>query len=394
MALRTSPTGRKTVSKDSPALLLHAASDDPDMLYFSRFHASDPYLAFRIDGRRIAVSVPMEYARMKNQSAYDDILLLPEVRDGAAKQFKLPEGTLPTNGQLVQHVAKVYGIKGFRIANRFPAGLALELQKAGIALEVAAPGDFLPERNFKTPDEIAALRKGNQASAAGHRAVAKTLAESTIRNGFVIHQGRKLTSERLREIIAMACFEHGAVAADTIAAAGDQGCDCHEVGTGPIRANELIVVDIFPRRLADGYWGDMTRTFLKGKASDAQRRLVRTVKRGLELGIEAVKPGVTCGSVQKVVDDFFEKEGYKTVKNSREPEGFFHAVGHAIGLEVHEEPVLRANAKPKLKEGMVVTIEPGLYYRGLGGCRIEDVVHVVKGGCEIISSAPYKWEFA
>lgn len=364
------------------------------MLYFSRFHASDPYLAFRINGRRIALSVPMEFARMEKESAYDDVLLMPEIRDGAMKQFKLTNGTAPTNSQIVQHVAKLYGVKNFQIANRFPAGLALELQNTGIKLEATSPGDFLPERAIKTKDEITALRKGNQASAAGHRAVAKTLEESTIRNGFVIHQGRKLTSERLREIIAMACFEHGAVAADTIAAAGDQGCNCHEAGTGPIRANELIVVDIFPRRISDGYWGDMTRTFLKGKASDAQRRLVRTVKRGLDLGIKAVKPEVTCGSVQKVVDDFFAKEGYKTIKDSREPEGFFHAVGHAIGLEVHEEPVIRINAKPKLKAGMVVTIEPGLYYRGLGGCRIEDVVHVVKGGNEKISSAPYKWEFA
>jgi len=364
------------------------------MLYFSRFHASDPYLAFRINGRRIGLSVPMEFARMVKESAYDDVLLLPEIRDGAAKQFKLINGNHPTNSQIVQHVAKLYGVKEFQIADRFPAGLALELKDNGVKLEVTAPGDFLPERAIKTKEEIAALRKGNQASAAGHRAVAKTLEESTIHNGFVIHQGRKLTSERLREIISIAAFEHGAIAADTIAASGDQACNCHEAGFGPIRANELIVVDIFPRRLEDGYWGDMTRTFLKGKASDAQRRLVRTVKRGLELGIKAVKPGVTGGAVQKVVDDFFDKEGYKTIRNSREPEGFFHAIGHAIGLEVHEEPVLRAKAKPKLKEGMVVTIEPGLYYRGLGGCRIEDVVHVVKGGCEKISSAPYKWEFA
>jgi Xaa-Pro aminopeptidase len=364
------------------------------MLYFSRFHASDPYLAFRINGRRIGLSVPMEFARMVKESAYDDVLLLSEIRDGATKQFKLSNGIQPTSAQIVQHVAKIYGVKEFQIANRFPAGLAFELKEIGVKLKVTAPGDFLPERAIKTKEEIAALRKGNKASAAGHHAVAKTLEESTIRNGFVIHQGRKLTSERLREIISIAAFEHGAIAADTIAAGGDQACNCHEAGYGPIRANELIVVDIFPRRLEDGYWGDMTRTFLKGKANDAQRRLVRTVKRGLDLGIKAVKPGATGGAVQKVVDDFFEKEGYKTIRNSREPEGFFHAVGHAIGLEVHEEPVIRAKAKPKLKDGMVVTIEPGLYYRGLGGCRIEDVVHVVKGGCEKISSAPYKWEFA
>ncbi len=394
MARPTHTSTRKSPGKKSPALLFHAASDDPDMYYFSRFHASDPYLAFEISGRRIGLSVPMEYSRMKEQSVFDEVLLLPEIRDGAARQFKLKNGTQPSNCQIVQHIAKLHGIKNFRIAARFPAGLAMELIGAGIKLEAAAPGEILPQRAIKTPEEITALRKGNKASAAGHHAVASTLKESKIRNGFVIHQGRKLTSERLREIIFAACIEHGAVAADTIAAGGDQACNCHEAGHGPIRANELIVCDIFPRRVADGYWGDMTRTFLKGKAGDAQKRLVRTVKRGHELGIQAVKPGATCGSVQKVVDDFFVKEGYKTTRNSGEPEGFFHAIGHAIGLEVHEEPVLRAKAKPKLKAGMVVTIEPGLYYRGLGGCRIEDVVHVVKGGCDKISSAPYKWEIA
>jgi len=394
MALPTTNSHKSSRDKGSPALLFHASSDDPDMYYFSRFHSSDPYLAFRIDGRRFGLSVPMEYSRMKGQSAFDDVLLLPEIREATARQFKLAEGTVPTNCQVVQHIAKRYRVKSFRIANRFPAGLAMELMQAGIKLEAAAPGDILPERAIKTPEEIVAMRKANKASAAGHHAVAKTLRESKIRKGFVIHQGRKLTSERLREIIFAACIEHGAVAADTIAAGGDQACNCHEAGHGPIRANELIVCDIFPRRVSDGYWGDMTRTFLKGKASDAQRHLVRTVKRGHELAIRAVKPGVTCGSVQKVVDDFFVKEGYKTKRNSREPEGFFHAVGHAIGLEVHEEPVVRAKAKPKLKAGMVITIEPGLYYREIGGCRIEDVIHVVTGGSEKISSAPYKWEIA
>ena len=385
---------RKSTGTKSPALLFYASSDDPDMLYFTRFHSSDPYLAFRIGGRKIGIGIPMEYERMVNQSAFDDVLLLTEVRDAAAKQFKLPKGTTPTNCQVVQHIARKYNVTKFHVPDRFPAGLAFKLKDAGIKFEAAAPGDILPGRMIKTPGEITALRNGNKASAAGFRAVAKTLREATIRNGNVVHQGRILTSERLREIIAMACFEQGAVASDTIAASGDQACNCHEAGHGPIRANELIVCDIFPRRIEDGYWGDMTRTFLKGRASDAQRRLVRTVKRGHELSIKACKPGATGGSVQKVVDDFFVKEGYETVRDSTQPEGFFHAIGHAIGLEVHEEPVLRAKAKPKLKKGMVVTVEPGLYYRGLGGCRIEDVVHIVDGGCEKISSAPYKWEFS
>jgi Xaa-Pro aminopeptidase len=154
------------------------------------------------------------------------------------------------------------------------------------------------------------------------------------------------------------------------------------------------VVDIFPQRIEDGYWGDMTRTYLKGRASDAQRRLVRTVKRAHKLAIEMIKPGVRGGRVHEAVEQFFAREGYETDKIQPEPKGFFHALGHAVGLEIHEEPIMRHGADFRFRKGMVMTVEPGLYYRGLGGARIEDVVHVVPGGNEKISAAPYKWEIA
>ena len=392
--LRSSSSPRKTTVKTTPSILFHACSTDTDMLYFSRFNASDPYLAFTIGKKKFGLAVPMEFSRMQNESSFDEVLLLSEIREGAVKQFKLPKGSMPDDCHVVRHLAKIYDIREFLVGSRFPAGLAFKLKDAGLKITVAENGDLFPERLCKTADEVEALRKGNRASAAGHHAVAKTLTEAKIRNGVLVHQGRVLTSERLRDIISMATLAEGAVALDTIAAFGDQACDCHNAGTGPIRANELIVVDIFPRRIADGYWGDMTRTFLKGTASDAQRHLVRTVKRGHELGMKMVKPGVTGGKIQQAVEDLFAKEGYKTVKNSREPEGFFHAIGHGIGLDVHEGPSVRPNATQKLKKGMVITIEPGLYYRGLGGCRIEDVMHVTQDGGEKISSAPYKWEIA
>jgi Xaa-Pro aminopeptidase len=373
-------------------MLFHASSNDPDMLYFSRFRASDPYLAFTLGNKKIGLTVPMEFSRMSNESAFDEVLLLPEIREAAARRFKLPKGGVPDDCQLVSHLAKVYGIDEFLVGARFPAGLAFKLKDAGLKITAAETGGLLPQRLIKTAAEVESLRKGNRASAAGLRVVAKTLADSKIRNGLVIHEGRTLTSERLHELISMATLAEGAVALDTIAASGDQGCDCHNAGSGPIRAGELIVVDIFPRRVEDGYWGDMTRTFLKGTASDAQRRMVRTVKRAHALGISVIKPGVTGGKVQDTVEAFFAKEGYKTIKNSREPEGFFHAIGHGIGLEVHEGPSVRPASKQKLKKGMVVTVEPGLYYTGIGGCRIEDVVHVTAGGNEKISNAPYKWE--
>ena len=382
-------------SDSTPAsILFHADASDPDMLYFSKFNAFDPYLAFSVNGKKFGVAPTLEFGRMIKESAFDEVLLLPEITKGAAKRFKSPNGKMPSQSQIVRHLAKLHDIREFRVGARFPAGLAFELRDAGLKISPAPPGELFPQREVKTAEEVESLRKGNLASAAGMHIVAKTLAESTVRRGQLVHQGKILTAERLRELIGQVSMAKGAIALHTITAAGDQACDCHDAGTGPIRAGELIVVDIFPRRPEDGYWGDMTRTFLKGKASDAQRRMVGTVKEAHDLGIRLIKPGVSINSVHKAVEAFFAKEGYETVRDGPEPKGFFHSLGHGVGLDVHERPNIDARNPLKFKKGNVVTVEPGLYYRGIGGVRIEDVVHVIPGGNELISKAPYKWEIA
>lgn len=384
----------KKPSTAKPPLLFHADAHDPDMLYFSRFSAFDPYLAFSYQGKKIGISHSMEYQRMLNDSEFDEVLLLNEVQASAAKQFKVADPRKTSIAQLAQYLAKSHGIKEFRVGSRFPAGLALELHHAGLKISPEEDGELFPERIVKTADEVEALRKGNAASAAGFRIVKKALSESKIKGDTLIYQGRVLTSERLRELISIAALKEGAIALHTIAAGGDQACDCHNAGSGPIHPNELIVVDIFPRRSSDGYWGDMTRTFLKGKASDGQKKLVRTVREAHGLAIDMIKPGVSGGKVHNAIQAFFDKEGYETARDCPEPRGFFHGLGHGIGLEVHEAPFMRATADFKFKAGMTVTVEPGLYYKGLGGVRIEDTIHVTKGGNELISSAPYKWQIA
>lgn len=387
-------TSRKKAADNDPSLLFYADAADPDMLYFSRFSAFDPYLAFTHGGKKIGISHSMEYGRMKRDSGFDEVLLLSEIQAGAAKQFDLAKEKKPDEAQLVRHLAESYGISEFRVSANFPAGLAFQLADAGLKISPDMNGGLFPQRVVKSAEEVEALRKGNEASAAGFRAVKKALSESKIKGDQLIHQGKVLTSERLRELISLAALEKGAIALHTIAAGGDQACDCHNAGSGPIRPNELIVVDIFPRRPEDGYWGDMTRTFLKGKASDAQKKLVRTVRKAHALGIELAKPGAVGGEVHDAIQAFFDKEGYRTVRDTAEPEGFFHGLGHGIGLEVHEYPFMRHGADWKFKAGMAVTIEPGLYYKGLGGCRIEDMIHITPGGNEMISKAPYTWEIA
>lgn len=382
----------KPSSSAKPPILFHADAHDPDMLYFSRFSAFDPYLAFSHNGKKIGVSHSMEYQRMLTESAFDEVLLLNEVQAGAAKLFNIPDYRKTSVSQQVLQIAKTYGIREFRVGSRFPAGLAFELDAAGLKISPEPDGELFPERVTKSASEIESLRKGNAASSAGFKVVRKALAESKIKGDTLIYQGRVLTSERLRELISVAVLEQGAIALHTIAAGGDHGCDCHNAGSGPIRPNELIVVDVFPRRHSDGYWGDMTRTFLKGKASDAQKRLVRTVKKAHGMALEMIKPGISGGKVHNAIQAFFDKEGYVTERDCVEPKGFFHGLGHGIGLEVHEFPFMRATADWKFKAGMAVTVEPGLYYRGIGGVRIEDMIHVTANGNELISSSPYQWE--
>ncbi len=209
----------------------------------------------------------------------------------------------------------------------------------------------------------------------------------------LVHRGAVLTSERLKFAIESACLEAGATSLHTIAAGGDQGCDPHERGSGPLRPHELIIVDVFPRLIANGYFGDMTRTFLRGRASDAQRALVVTVRAAQRAALRTVRAGVEGRVVHAAVVELFAARGYETKRKGGHSVGFFHGTGHGLGLEVHEPPRVSVAADQPLPQGAVITIEPGLYYPGLGGCRIEDVVQVTTRGAPNATLAyPYQWE--
>ena len=377
------------MKKDSSrALLLYADSEHcADQLYLGGIFVPDPFLSIKLANRRIAVVSALEYTRVKAQSAFDEVLALESLKQRAKRRFRIEE---PGMAEVVRLLAAEYAIEGWVISPTFPAGLALQLRRARVKLRVAEEGLF-PERLYKSDEEAEAIRQGNAASAAGLRAASEVLACSTIENGNLHYGGEVLTSERLQQEIAIACLRSGAVANQTIAAGGDQACDPHCSGSGPLRPNELIIVDVFPRVSATGYHGDMTRTFLKGRASAEQRRLVDSVKEAHDLALGMVRARVSGARVHGKVESFFESRGYKTRKVGDVNEGFFHSTGHGLGLEVHEAPRI-ARQSPGLKAGMVVTIEPGLYYPGLGACRVEDVVRVCNGGCELLSHFPYDWE--
>src|SRR5437868_3205991 len=200
------------------------------------------------------------------------------------------------------------------------------------------------------------------------------------RDRTLLYHNVPLTSEKLRAVIDTTILQACGTAAHTIVAGGRQGCDPHEKGHGPLRAHEPIILDIYPRSQTTGYFGDITRTVVRGRASESLRRLYDTVIQGQALAFKKMRAGTKTQEVHQAVNALFEREGFRTKRRNGRMEGFFHGTGHGLGLEIHEAPRVSKNSIGQLKPGHVVTIEPGLYYSEIGGVRLEDVALVTKNG--------------
>ena len=368
---------RSAVPSLPPPLLYTDTHASADMLYFGGVEVHDPFVAFGARGRKYTVQGALEFGRVKKTSTFDVVLSREDWLDAAKKKYGAKAGV----PEMILCLARHFGQRAFRVADDFPAALYVKLTRAGLRLQFA-DGLLFPEREIKSAREAAAIREGNRLSAVGFNTAEKVLRAARIRGRNLIHQGRPLTSERLRFLIDVAIKEAGGEARDTIVAGGDQACDPHE----------LIILDIFPRHVASGYYGDMTRTYLKGRPRETQRRMVATVYDAMRGAIRRIRAGVDGRDVHQGVVDHFIAEGYETKRGADGATGFFHGTGHGLGLAVHDPGCRLGAVSSILKAGAVVTVEPGLYYPGLGGCRWEDVVQVTATGAKMLSHHPYDWE--
>jgi Xaa-Pro aminopeptidase len=191
-----------------------------------------------------------------------------------------------------------------------------------------------------------------------------------------MYHGIPLTAEKLRSIIDTAVLQAGGLASHTIVAGGRQSCDPHERGYGLLHANQPIVLDVFPRSQKTGYFGDITRTVVKGRASEAVRKLHHAVTQGQAIAFGQLRDGKRAVEVHEIVQQHFIQMGFKTGKHKGRMRGFFHGTGHGVGLELHEAPRIGMGSRDKLRAGHVVTVEPGLYYPGIGGVRLKDMALV------------------
>jgi Xaa-Pro aminopeptidase len=374
------------MSRDKTTRLIVAASEsDADMLYATRFFAPDPFIFLEQNGRRTLVLSDLEIDRGRKQAEADEFVSFNKLE----REVQGKDRHAPPYEKVLAHFLRKRGVRSTIVPANFPLGYAQELAASRIRLR-ATNGLFWPEREAKSEKEIKMIEHALRITETGLRRAIEVLKASKASAGKRLRwNGKTLTSEMLRAEIDSAILRAGGNPTGTIVAGADQACDPHERGWGPLYADSLIILDVFPRDMKTGYFGDITRTVVRGRASDGQRKLWETVRAGQALALKRIKAGVDGLKIHQAIQEFFTKRGYPTEVRKGRQVGFFHGTGHGLGLEIHEYPRLQ---KVTLKDRQVLTVEPGLYYPGLGGVRHEDVVVVTESGYRMLSRFPKQLE--
>ncbi len=250
-------------------------------------------------------------------------------------------------------------------------------------------GPFWPERRHKTAWEIAQIAEAMRVTEAVLDKARRMIRGADVDGDLLVVDGEVLTSERVRAFIQVELLAPGFAGAPPIVACGDQATLPHEVGHGPLRTGQTIILDVFPTSQTTRYAADTTRTVVHGTPPPEVVRMHRAVADAVTTVLTHLRAGVDGRALHEMVLSLFERRGFVTETVNGRPQGFIHGTGHGLGLDVHETPRISKDSQI-LEEGDVVTVEPGLYYPGIGGVRIEDVVVVTATGCRNLCSLD--WE--
>ena len=372
-------------------LLIACPETNADLLYLAGFRAPDAFAYLETAGKKHILLSDLEIDRGRAEAKVDSV----EAYSEFSKLAEKTPGKTPNYSKVVATWLHSKNVSEVKVPTDFPFGHARDLKKSGIDVKPVR-GPFVPEREIKSRPEVHALENAIRISEIGMtRGIEVLRASKILKDGSLSFNGTHLTSELLRIEMETAVVRAGGEArGDTIVAGGQQACDPHHRGTGQLFADQLIILDIFPRDRASWNYGDMTRTYLKGKATPEQRRMVTAVKEAHGRMIKALRAGKTGAEIHRIPVDYFQSLGYHTGPVKGTYVGFFHGSGHGLGYDIHEEPYLSLRNPAPLQAGNAITVEPGLYYPGIGGCRFEDCVVITAQGCELLSKHPYRWEIA
>jgi len=322
-------------------LIIDDSERESDLLWASGFLAVDQFTWLR-DSRGSAIMLTdLELGRGEKESRVDEVISLSAV-EKSAREVK---GGEPCSfEEIVLQLLKSRNIERVEVPSRFPLMIADFLRSGGIEV-VARENPFFSDRRIKRADEIRCLEESQAATEEAMALAIRLISNSEPGpDGVLQLDGEPLTSELIKYSVRSFLLSKGLQIGEFIIAPGDQGCDPHDV----VHAAVL----------------------------EAQ-----------ETAISLIKPGACGQEIHRRVQQVFESAGFSTQQRDGTWEGFFHGTGHGLGLDIHEPPRI-SPVGPQLEEGMVVTVEPGLYYPGIGGCRIEDVVLVTADGCRNFNKAP------
>lgn len=362
---------------DYAKVLIDSPQKDSSILYITGYECLDPVVVIDYCGFVTGFFPATEVGRARKESRCKEVVDLSEALERIHKEHKY----CPIKAAVVLEWLRKNNLHSIQVPERFPLFEADYLRESGVEV-FPVPEPFYPERVKKTEEEIARIRETSLKNVAAMREIKELLASASVDSDYDLHlRGEKLTSEFLQSFLLKSFLEKGLTADSVIVAVGDQGCDPHESGYGIVPAGKSIVVDIFPRSRTNHYFSDMTRTFCKHAASKELQELYDTVKVIQEKTVEQICAGTDAKLLHENVKSFFVAKGYSSGTINGLLCGFFHGTGHGVGLDCHEAPYLSQNGK-RLEANQVVTVEPGLYYPGIGAVRLEDLIVVKEGGRE------------
>lgn len=387
-SLKTSkPSARsgKSVNlrKDQALLIVAASEGDSNMLYAAGFFVPDPFIFFQHKNVKFAVLSDLEIDRAKKQARVDRVLSLSLYQRKLRNLGKSPIGT----AEILDLLFRERGIRSLIVPANFSALLSDQLRAKGYSVQIKRD-PFWAERETKNRREVAQITESLRVARLGLEAGIRMLKRTKFkRDGYLYLNGIRLTSEMLKTAVNTTIMAQGWLPSHTIISSGNQCVDPHHEGSGPVKANTSIIFDIFPRSQHNGYFGDLSRTVVRGRASEKLKEIYATVQAGQNIGYEQIRDGVNGKQVHQNILDLFEARGFHTGRIKGRMQGFFHGTGHGLGLDIHEPPRI-APVDATLRTGHVVTVEPGLYYLGVGGVRLEDVVLVMPKGNRNLTDCP------
>ncbi len=349
------------------AYAAYGASVDANVRYLTRFRTSDPVVYMQKSGERGMIVVPqMEHERAVREST---AAVVTRADAGYLEYIKAGESRWRATAHMIADLAGGPVL----VPATFPLALARELESFHPVF-VDAANTVEGMRAVKTPEEIERIRSVQRVTEAALDRGLSLIRASIPRGGLLRRDGAPLTAEAVRTEMHTFLLAHGCRGVDTIVSCGLDTALPHNAGAGPLREDEPIVIDIYPQHEQTGYYADMTRTVVKGEPSPEIREMYEAVRDAKTLGISMIRAGATGADLYQAVVEFFCDRGYES-----DTRGFIHSLGHGVGLEIHEEPSLGPHGGA-LVAGNVVTVEPGLYYPGTGGVRLEDMGAVTETG--------------